>query len=123
MCTNFHSTTLQALEKKICLELAKKFPDSLQKAFDQMDTQNRQKLDREDLKKGIKDILDIKNVHEEELRAFLDKLQLETEGTLDFQQFLVRFGLDFKSCVCVCDFVCVCVTCVCDLCVCVCVCV
>ena len=87
------------LEKEISVKLANKFPDSLQKAFDQMDTQNRQKLDKEDLRKGIKEILEIKGLQEEELRAFLDKIFLETpdSGHLDFQQFLVRFGLDFKS--------------------------
>jgi len=86
-----------ALEKKISVELAKKFPDSLQKAFDQMDSQKRQRLDKEDLRKGVKDILQIKNVGEEELKAFLDRIQDETDGHLDFQQFLVRFGLDFKA--------------------------
>ena len=91
-----HMRQALVLQEKISFELQRKFPDSMQKGFDQMDFNKDQRLDLDDLKKGIRDILKIK-CSEDEMSAFLDRLKTETGGALDFQQFLVRFGLTFKS--------------------------
>jgi len=84
------------VEKQISTALQIHFPDSLQKAFDQMDQNKDRKLDNEDLRRGITEVLKLKFT-DDEIGSFLAKLQVENDSQMDFEQFLVRFGLDFKS--------------------------
>ena len=62
------------LEKKIAVALQRLFPDSLQKAFDWFDQGSKGKLTRDDMKKGIREVLKIKEdqADDDEVRAFLD---------------------------------------------------
>lgn len=85
-----------SLEKKISTALSQFFPDSLQKAFEAMDRNRDGRLDKEDLKAGIEKTLKL-TMQEGDLNALLSKLGIDGEGSLDFQQFLVRFGLEFKA--------------------------
>ena len=81
------------LEKKISAALQKHFPESLQRAFDEMDKNHDRYIDKEDLKEGIKKVLKITNVEDSEMAALIEKLNLEgDEKGLDFSAFLVRFG-------------------------------
>jgi hypothetical protein len=86
------------LEKKISAALQKLFPESLQRAFDEMDKNHDRYIDKEDLKEGIKKVLKITNVEDAEMAALIEKLNLEeNEKGLDFSAFLVRFGALYLS--------------------------
>jgi Ca2+-binding EF-hand superfamily protein len=86
-----------SLERKVSAALQKLFPESLHKAFEEMDQNKDRYLDKEDLQTGIKKVLKITNFEKAEMDAFLDKLKLdENEKGLDFSAFLVRFGLDYR---------------------------
>ena len=81
------------VQEKISMAVQTLFADSMHKAFEAMDGTKDMRLDRNDFKQSIESVLKIK-CSQDELDPFLDSI--DKEG-MDFQQFLVRFGLSFKS--------------------------
>jgi len=77
--------------------LRRKFPDSLSKAFESMDARGDRRLSADDLMEGLNRLDPALDITREEAAALVARVDTDGEGQIGFEEFVVRFGLDFKA--------------------------
>ena len=77
--------------------LRRKFPDSLSKAFESMDARGDRRLSADDLMEGLNRLDPALDITRKEAAALVARVDTDGEGQIGFEEFVVRFGLDFKA--------------------------
>eukprot|EP00960_Hanusia_phi_P053841 762476-Hanusia_phi.AAC.2 len=86
----------QGFERKVSEALRKHYSDSLHKAFVDMDEDKDGILRKEEFKHGTQKYLRMQDVRDEDIESLFQTAE-NRELILDFHEFVVRFGIDYKS--------------------------
>ena len=86
----------QGFERKVSDALKKHYSDSLHKAFVDMDEDKDGILRKEEFKHGIQKYLRMQDSKDEDIESMFHTAD-NRELIMDFHEFVVRFGIDYKS--------------------------